>query len=133
VPTAPPPLPASLAGAPTSPAPLGRAFGARSGDKGGDANVGVWARTDDGYAWLAGFLTADRVHALLPETRPHRVDVHLLPNLRALNVVVRGLLGRGVAENASLDPQAKALGEYLRAQVVDLPVPLLPGVPDGGA
>ena len=101
------------------------------GDKGGDANVGVWARTDDGYAWLAGFLTAERVHALLPETRPHHVDVHLLPNLRAVNVVVRGLLGRGVAENASLDPQAKALGEYLRAQVVELPVPLLPAATHG--
>jgi hypothetical protein len=137
-PAVPPPLPASLDGAPIMSVPLGRVFGARSGDKGGDANVGVWARTDDGYAWLAGFLTADRVHALLPETRPHHVDVHLLPNLRALNVVVRGLLGRGVAENASLDPQAKALGEYLRAQVVDLPVPLLPSAtptatPDDGA
>ncbi|HEY5185608.1 MAG TPA: acyclic terpene utilization AtuA family protein [Actinomycetes bacterium] len=134
VPAAPPPLPAGLAEAPTTPAPLGRVFGARSGDKGGDANVGVWARTDDGYAWLAGFLTAERVHALLPETRPHHVDVHLLPNLRAVNVVVRGLLGRGVAENASLDPQAKALGEYLRAQVVELPVPLLPAATtDDGA
>lgn len=131
-PATPPPLPPALAEAPTTPAPLGRVFGARSGDKGGDANVGVWARTDDGYAWLAGFLTAERVHALLPETRPHHVDVHLLPNLRAVNVVVRGLLGRGVAENASLDPQAKALGEYLRAQVVELPVPLLP-VPPGAA
>ena len=129
-PPLPPPLPPSLDSAPTTPAPLGRVFGARSGDKGGDANLGVWARTDDGYAWLAGFLTADRVHALLPETRPYHVDVHLLPNLRALNVVVRGLLGRGVAENASLDPQAKALGEYLRAQVADLPVPLLPDPPD---
>jgi len=134
VPAAPPPLPAGLAEAPTTPAPLGRVFGARSGDKGGDANVGVWARTDNGYAWLAGFLTAERVHALLPETRPHHVDVHLLPNLRAVNVVVRGLLGRGVAENASLDPQAKALGEYLRAQVVELPVPLLPAATtDDGA
>ena len=33
--------------------PLGRHFGARSGDKGGNANLGVWARDDAGYAWLA--------------------------------------------------------------------------------
>ncbi|MGN6331064.1 MAG: acyclic terpene utilization AtuA family protein [Motilibacteraceae bacterium] len=103
----------------------GRVFGARSGDKGGDANVGVWGRTDEAYAWLAGFLTAERVHELLPETAAHEVEVHQLPNLRAVNVVVRGLLGRGVAENSLVDPQAKALGERLRACVVELPGPLL--------
>lgn len=104
---------------------LGRAFGARSGDKGGDANVGVWGRTDEAYAWLSGFLTADRVRELLPETAGHDVEVHGLPNLRAVNVVVRGLLGRGVAENSLVDPQAKALGERLRACVVELPEALL--------
>ncbi|HEU4674798.1 MAG TPA: acyclic terpene utilization AtuA family protein [Motilibacteraceae bacterium] len=104
---------------------LGRVFGARSGDKGGDANVGVWGRTDEAYAWLAQFLTAERVPDLLPETAGHEVEVHQLPNLRAVNVVVRGLLGRGVAENSLVDPQAKALGERLRAFVVELPEPLL--------
>jgi len=96
-------------------------------DKGGAANVGVWARTDVAYEWLAEFLTADRVAELIPEARGHRVDVHRLPNLRAVNVVVHGLLGRGVAANTSIDPQAKALGEYLRARVVDLPAALLDG------
>jgi hypothetical protein len=105
--------------------PLGRVFGARSGDKGGDANVGVWGRTDEAYAWLAQFLTAERVHELLPETSGHEVQVHQLPELRAVNVVVRGLLGRGVAENSLVDPQAKALGERLRACVVELPESLL--------
>ncbi len=112
---------------PTVRAALGQVFGARSGDKGGAANVGVWARTDVAYEWLAEFLTADRVAELIPEARGHRVDVHRLPNLRAVNVVVHGLLGRGVAANTSIDPQAKALGEYLRARVVDLPAALLDG------
>ncbi len=106
---------------------LGTVFGARSGDKGGDANIGVWARTGPAYAWLRDFLTVERVHELLPETRAHTVEVHQLPNLLAVNVVVHGLLGRGVAANTAVDPQGKGLGEYLRAKSVDLPAALLPG------
>ena len=120
----PPPLPAPPAG-PTVRAPLGRAFGARSGDKGGTANVGVWARGPEGYAFLASFLTVERFRALLPETRGLQVRRYELPNLLALNFVVVGLLGEGVSSSTRIDPQAKGLGEWLRARVVDLPVALV--------
>ncbi|MGW2153698.1 acyclic terpene utilization AtuA family protein [Nonomuraea sp. NPDC001699] len=113
-------------GGPTVRVPLGRVAGARSGDKGGDANLGVWAATGEQYAWLAATLTADRLKVLLPELAAHRVDRHELPNIRALNFVVHGLLGRGVAASPRMDPQAKALGEELRAQVADVPAALLP-------
>ena len=106
-------------------APLGRVAGARSGDKGGNANLGVWARTDAGYAWLAGFLTVARLKELLPETAPLPVERYELPNVRALNFVIAGLLGEGVAASTRLDPQAKSLGEWLRARVVDVPRELL--------
>jgi acyclic terpene utilization AtuA family protein len=107
-------------------APLGRVAGARSGDKGGNANLGVWARTDAAYAWLAGFLTVPRLKELLPETAPQLVERHDLPGLRALNFVIAGLLGEGVAASTRLDPQAKSLGEWLRAREVDMPAELLP-------
>ncbi|MGH9060051.1 MAG: AtuA-related protein, partial [Acidimicrobiales bacterium] len=110
---------------PTERLPLGRLFGARSGDKGGNANLGVWARSDRAYAWLAATLTVDRLHQLLPDTAALAVTRHDLPNLRALNFVVEGLLGEGVAASSRTDPQAKSLGEYLRAKVVDVPVGLL--------
>jgi len=117
---------ATAAAGPTERAPLGRVVGARSGDKGGDANIGLWARDDAGYAWLAAFLTADRVRELLgPEAAALPIDVHPLPNLRAVNVVVHGLLGDGVASSTRPDPQAKGLGEYLRSRVVDVPEELL--------
>jgi hypothetical protein len=106
--------------------PLGVVAGARSGDKGGNANVGFWARTDDGYAWLAAELTPDRIRALLPEAAGLDIRVHALPNLRAVNVVLVGLLGEGVAASTRPDPQAKGLGEYLRSRLVDVPVELLP-------
>jgi hypothetical protein len=106
-------------------APLGRAFGARAGDKGGNANCGVWARSDEGYAWLERFLTVERFQDLLPETRPLEVRRYELPNVRALNFIVVGILGEGVASTTRPDPQAKSLGEQLRSKVVALPESLL--------
>jgi hypothetical protein len=97
---------------------LGTRFGARSGDKGGNANLGVWARTDADHEWLRRELTADRVRELLPEARDLVVRRYELPNLRAVNFVIEGLLGEGVASSTAFDPQAKGLGEYLRSRAV---------------
>ncbi|WP_433055583.1 acyclic terpene utilization AtuA family protein [Dactylosporangium sp. CS-033363] len=108
------------------PAPLGEVFGARSGDKGGDANIGVWGRSEQAYAWLRDYLTPKRLQELLPETRELSVERYELPNLCAVNFVVRGILGEGVAASTRFDPQGKALGEWLRSRVVDLPRELLP-------
>jgi hypothetical protein len=105
--------------------PLGTVVGARSGDKGGDANVGVWARTDRIDSWLARWLTVERFQQLLPETAGLEVDRYPLKNLRAINFVVHGLLGEGVASSTRQDPQAKGLGEWLRARLVDIPTALL--------
>ncbi|MFI6322640.1 acyclic terpene utilization AtuA family protein [Nonomuraea sp. NPDC050556] len=110
---------------PTKRAPLGRIVGARSGDKGGNANLGVWVKTPEQYAWLHAYLTPEKLKTLLPHLTPHQIDRHDLPNLQALNFVIHGLLGRGVAASPRLDPQAKALGEELRAQEEDLPVTLM--------
>ena len=110
---------------PTVAAPLGRVVGARSGDKGGDANLGVWARGNEGYEWLVGFLTTDRLRLLLPETAGLEVERFVLPNLKAINFLLHGYLGDGVSSSNKLDPQAKALGEYFRAKVVEIPEKLL--------
>jgi hypothetical protein len=122
-----PRLPAPPAG-PTRRVPLGALFGARSGDKGGNANLGVWTRSDAAYAWLAGFLTPARLQALLPETARLEVRRFELPNLRALNFVIVGLLGEGVASSTRPDPQAKSLGEWLRAREAEVPEALLADV-----
>ncbi len=118
--------PAGPTAGPTVRAPLGAVAGARSGDKGGDANVGVWVETDPAWEWLLHTLTVDTFQALLPETAQHTVARHELPQLRALNFTVTGILGDGVASGHRFDPQAKALGEWLRARHLDIPVALLP-------
>ncbi|WP_116215852.1 acyclic terpene utilization AtuA family protein [Streptomyces olivoreticuli] len=118
-------LPLPLPPGPTRRVPLGTIAGARSGDKGGSANVGVWVRTDEAWRWLAHELTVDRLRELLPETARFTVERHVLPNLRALNFTVDGLLGEGVASQARFDPQAKALGEWLRARHLEIPEVLL--------
>ncbi|MFK0129365.1 acyclic terpene utilization AtuA family protein [Streptomyces rubiginosohelvolus] len=123
-----PPLPDPYPSTATRRAPLGLIAGARSGDKGGDANVGVWVRDDDAWRWLAHELNVERFKELLPETADLTVVRHVLPNLRALNFTVHGLLGEGVAAQARFDPQAKALGEWLRSRWLPIPVDLLEGI-----
>ncbi len=169
----PPALPASLAG-PTARVPFGVLFGARSGDKGGKANIGVWvpagteseavamangeldamvapviasvadmvqlgaeegpltpdsaaeARAAETYGWLLATLTPARLAELLPEAAGLPIEIHPLPNLRAVNIVIHSLLGRGVSDSTRLDPQAKGLAEQLRARLIDVPTVLLP-------
>jgi hypothetical protein len=105
--------------------PLGVLLGARSGDKGGDANVGVWADEDDVAEWLQADFTTDAFRAALPELAEFAVDRFPLPNLRAVNFVVHGILGWGVASNLRLDTQAKGLGELLRSRAVEVPAALV--------
>lgn len=114
-----------VAGTWTRRAPLGTIVGARSGDKGGDANLGVWVRDPAAYPWLATELTVDRLRELLPEAKDLDIERHPLPNLSAINFVLHGLLGQGVAASTRFDPQAKSLGEWLRSRVVDIPETLL--------
>jgi hypothetical protein len=121
-PAAPPP---PVDAGPTWRMPLGAIAGARSGDKGGNANVGVWVRTDGTYSWLASFLDVAMFQQLLPETAAYKVERYELPNLRALNFVVEGILGEGVASSTRQDPQAKGLGEWLRSRQVEVPTSLL--------
>jgi hypothetical protein len=119
------PRPAAMPGGAVVRVPLGRVAGARSGDKAGAANVGLWVESDAAYAWLDATLSIDCFRTLVPEAAGLDVQRHQLPNLRALNFVVHGLLGRGVADSTRYDPQAKSLGEHLRAQHLDVPTAIL--------
>jgi hypothetical protein len=111
---------------PTQRVPIGRVVGTRSGDKGGNANLGVFTRDDAAWAWLDDFLTTERLTILLPELGQFPIDRYRFPALRSLNFVVHGILEEGVAAATRQDGQAKSLGEWLRAKVVDMPAALLP-------
>jgi len=115
----------SIPSGPTRRAPLGLVLGARSGDKGGHANLGVFARSDPAWAWLDDFLTTDRLTRLLPELAGFELERHRFPALRSLNFVVHGLLEEGVAAATRQDGQAKSLGEWLRARTAEIPEALL--------
>ena len=109
--------------------PLGALVHARSGDKGGDANIGLWvdrsAKAEERVAWLTKLITPQRINELVPESEGLDVQVYSLPNLGAVNVVIRGLLGDGVAASSRFDPQAKALGEWIRSRHVSVTEDLL--------
>jgi hypothetical protein len=113
------------AAGPTRRVPLGLIAGARSGDKGGTANVGVWVRSDPAWAWLAHTLTVDELRRLLPEAAPLPITRYVLPNLRALDFVIDGLLGDGVSAGTRFDPQGKGIGEWLRSRFIEIPQELL--------
>lgn len=120
-----PALPEPLPAGPTRRLPLGTIAGARSGDKGGGANIGLWVHTDAQYRWLTHTLTVERLRELLPEATDLTVTRHLLPSIRAVNFVIDGILGKGVAYQSRFDPQAKGLGEWLRSRHVDIPEGIL--------
>ena len=104
---------------------LGRLFAARSGDKGGNANLGVWGKTRESYAFLKEYLTADKLKELMPEARPYEVIRYDYPNLLGVNFYLLGFLEEGIAASNKVDGQAKSLGEYLRAKVIEVPKELL--------
>ncbi|MEP9363138.1 acyclic terpene utilization AtuA family protein [Nocardioides sp. CN2-186] len=112
-------------------APLGSFVHARSGDKGGDANIGLWVMNDGSgkydarVTWLSKLVTPRKVRELVPEAADLDIEVYVLPNLGAVNVLIRGLLGEGVAASTRFDPQAKGLGEWVRSRVVHIQEGLL--------
>ena len=117
-------LPAIQTGKTVS-APLGRLFAARSGDKGGNANLGIWGKNSQTFSFLKQFLTIEKIKELLPDLQEYEIERYELCNLLALNFFIKGFLGNGVADSIKSDPQAKTLGEYLRAKIVALPEAIL--------
>jgi hypothetical protein len=106
-------------------AALGQLVHARSGDKGGDANLGVWVCNGASWEWLRSTLTVDELRSLLPETAGLPVERYELPNLRAVNFVIHRVLGNGATSTLRIDAQAKAVGEWLRARSIKVPRSLL--------
>jgi hypothetical protein len=113
-------------GGKTSRVPFGRVFATRSGDKGGNANLGVWAKSPEAYAFLKKFLTTEQLKELLRDLKDYEIDRYELPNLLAVNFYIKGILGEGAAASFRMDPQAKTLGEYLRARLVEMPESIVP-------
>jgi len=111
--------------------PLGKIFGTRSGDKGGCANLGIWAKTDDAFSFLNSFLTVKKLKELLPDLSTFKIDRYDLPNIKSLNFYIHGILQDGISSNNRKDGQAKSLGEYLRAKYIEVPQLLLREIKDG--
>lgn len=114
------PIPASPGGEKVT-IPFGRLFGTRSGDKGGCANLGVWAKTDESYGFLHEYLTVEEFKRLLPDMAEYDIDRYELPNLLALNFYIHGVLQEGISSSTRVDGQAKSMGEYLRAKFIEAP------------
>ena len=108
--------------------PLGRLYGTRSGDKGGNANLGIWAKTDEAYSFLFDFLTVEKLKELLPDTAEFEIQRYDMANIKSLNFYIKGILGDGVAASTRVDGQAKSLGEYMRAKYIEVPEQIAQGL-----
>ena len=100
---------------------FGEIYGTRSGDKGGCANLGVWAKNANSFAFLHDFLTVKKLKELLPDLNQYKIERFELANISSLNFYIHDILQDGVSSNDKKDGQAKSLGEYLRAKKVKVP------------
>ena len=100
---------------------FGEIYGTRSGDKGGCANLGVWAKNVNSFAFLHDFLTVKKLKELLPDLNQYKIERFELANINSLNFYIHDILQDGVSSNDKKDGQAKSLGEYLRAKKVKVP------------
>ena len=107
--------------------PLGRIIGARSGDKGGCANLGIWTKTNEAYSFIYYYLTVKQLRKLLPDLNDYEIERYDFPNIKSLNFYIKGILEDGASSNTKVDALAKSLGEYLRAKYVNVPKQLLNG------
>ena len=104
---------------------FGDIYGTRSGDKGGCANLGIWAKNSKSYAFLNKFLSVKKLKELLPDLKNFDIERYELSNINSLNFYIHDILEDGVSSNNRKDSQAKSLGEYLRAKVIKVPNSIL--------
>lgn len=83
---------------------------ARSGDKGNHANVGIIAFTEEDFAFLESWLTAERVAAYFEPLKPSSVERYELPGINAFNFLLKDVLGGGGSRSLRVDSQGKTLG-----------------------
>ena len=100
---------------------LGEVAHARSGDKGGGANVAIIAYTPAGFELLKRELTAERVAAFFAPLDPGDVQRYEAANLGALNFVLPRVLAGGGSRSLRIDAQGKALGQVLLEMRLELP------------
>ena len=104
---------------------FGDLYGTRSGDKGGCANIGVWAKNSKSFAFLSKYLSEEKLKELLPDLKGFKIERFELANINSLNFYIHGILEDGVSSNNRKDSQAKSLGEYLRAKIIKVPKEIL--------
>ena len=104
---------------------FGDLYGTRSGDKGGCANIGVWAKNSKSFAFLSKYLSEEKLKELLPDLKGFKIERFELANINSLNFYIHDILEDGVSSNNRKDSQAKSLGEYLRAKIIKVPKEIL--------
>lgn len=112
---------------PTKPLRLGDIVLGRSGDKGGNLNVGFFPKNPSHWPWLRSFMTRERMRELIGEDWEEGFFIERVEfeGIRAVHFVIYGILGRGVSSSSRLDGFGKGFVDYVRDKVVGVPVELV--------
>ena len=95
----------------------------RSGDKGGNVNLGLFVHEADEYEWLRTYFTRGRLQTLIGNDwrKEYFIERIELPQIYAVHFVVYGILGRGVSSSVILDSLGKGFADYIRSKYIDIP------------
>ncbi|KAI9159092.1 hypothetical protein HJFPF1_07100 [Paramyrothecium foliicola] len=109
---------------PTNMRPLGDIALGRSGDKGGNVNIGLFVQSREQWDWFRSFMTTEKLRELMGKDWQawYFIERVEFPKIFAVHFVVYGPLGRGVSSSRLLDSLGKGFAEYIRA--VHVPIPL---------
>ncbi|MDE4176272.1 hypothetical protein PXK01_19125 [Phaeobacter sp. PT47_59] len=86
---------------------------ARAGDKGDTSNISVIALQPENWPLIKEQVTAGRVAAHFGIADAGSVTCYSIPQLHALNFVLRGALVGGVTRSLALDAHGKCLASIL--------------------
>jgi hypothetical protein len=113
-----PPLPSTGPNAATATVPLVALAYGRSGDKGDNANIGIFARRPEYEPILDAELTEEAVAKYFAHRIEGKVTRWRLPGIHGFNFLLRQALGGGGMASLKADPLAKAFAQML----LDMPV-----------
>ena len=94
----------------------------RSGDKGDISNVGILAFNEMNYQILREQVTAEKVKAHYGDLVKGDVTVYEMPNINALQVVMKQALGGGATKTLRFDQTGKAMCLGMLSMEVEVPL-----------
>ena len=97
----------------------------RSGDKGNIANIGLIVRRQEDFTWLLAAVDEAMLRRVFAHRQPLRIRRFPLEGIRAMNIMLEGVLGGGGMASLHTDNLAKAYAQVLLGAPLPCPPRML--------